>query len=327
MPKRRHPAMGLAACAIFLLFAGCGSVGRIRNFFHDDEAGDAAVRVGGKVYTKAHLERFFDSRLSEFQDPATADKTKSNLLDSFIEEKLLLTQAERLKIEIEAQALQEMLQKIAESAAEKPGERTEQGRDTELERNLTESLKIQRYLHDHLVKDVTVTNEECEGYYKAHLPDYIRNDVVHVHEILVDDRGRAQKIQAMLAAKRNRNFAELARIYSKAPSAADGGDMGSFQRGELPEEFEKIIFSLTPGKASRIVRTNYGYHIFLVTEKILAHQQRFWEVKDAIREKLLLERKREIIDKELASLASQVPVEIDTERLGFNYIGTRFPSR
>ncbi len=313
--------------ATILLLAGCGIPGRIRSFFHDPQVGDAAVRVGDKTYSRADLERFFDSRLNEFRDPDTADKTKSNLLESFVEEKLLLGQAERVKAEVEPQAVQAMLQKIAGSGVEVPGRRTEAARDTELERNVAESLKIQAYIHNHLLKDVALADEECEAYYESHMSDYVSNDRVHVHEILVDDPGRAQKIEAMLAAKRNRNFSDLARLYSRAPSAADGGDMGIFQRGELPEEFEKVIFSLRPGTASRIVQTSYGYHIFLVEEKILAHQQRFWEVKEAVREKLLLERKRAVIANELKSLASHVPVEVYWDKLGFNYVGAQFHSR
>jgi peptidyl-prolyl cis-trans isomerase C len=65
--------------------------------------------------------------------------------------------------------------------------------------------------------------------------------------------------------------------------APDGGDLGTFQKGELPEEFEKAIFPLAPGSVSKIVSSRYGYHIFLVEEKVLAHQQRLVEVKDQIR--------------------------------------------
>ena len=112
---------------------------------------------------------------------------------------------------------------------------------------------------------------------------------------LADDRATAEKAISLLRANRNKNFGELARLYSKGPSAADGGDLGSFQRGELPEEFERVVFSLSPGTSSKIVQSKYGYHIFLVEEKVLAHQQKLYEVREQIRELLLLDREREII--------------------------------
>ncbi len=49
-------------------------------------------------------------------------------------------------------------------------------------------------------------------------------------------------------------------------------------------------------------------------------------MKDQIREKLLLDREREIITREIASLTREIPVQIHQERLDFKYIGTRFPS-
>ena len=90
------PIQGLAP--ILLLFlSGCGFADRVRNLLSPDDDGSIAVRVGQKKFSKANLQRFFDSRLSDFRDPAYADKVKSNLLDAFIDEKLLLHQAERLQ--------------------------------------------------------------------------------------------------------------------------------------------------------------------------------------------------------------------------------------
>jgi hypothetical protein len=71
------------------------------------------------------------------------------------------------------------------------------------------------------------------------------------------------------------------------------------------------------------VQTRYGYHIFLLEEKILAHQQKFYEVKDDIQEKLLLQRERDLIAREVDSLMKQIPVEIRLENLDFKYLGNR----
>jgi len=128
----------------------------------------------------------------------------------------------------------------------------------------------------------------------------------------------------LLKANGNKNFADLARLYSKGATASDGGYLGSFQRGDLPEEFEKAIFAVSPGTVTKLVRSKYGYHIFMVDEKIAAHQQKFYEVRDDIREILRMERERESIREELASLMTKFPVEIHREKLNFNYIGTRF---
>jgi parvulin-like peptidyl-prolyl isomerase len=247
-------------------------------------------------------------------------------LESFIEEKLLLHRAEQNNVQPNEKAFRAMMERISPESTGGQEGRTDPARRAELERSVKESLMMQEYLNDYLIKGVAISDEECEAYYKAHLEEYVKNDLVRVREILVDDLSLAEKIRGMLKAKANKNFEDLARVYSKAPSAADGGDLGLFERGDLPEEFEKAVFQLSPGSISTIVRTRYGYHIFLVEEKILAHQQRLIEVKDQIKEKLRLEREREIIDRELESLRKEIPVEIHRELLGFNYLGSRYGS-
>ena len=313
--------------AILILpgLAGCNQRDRFRAFFHGEGSGSAVVKIGSTTYSKTDLDRFFDNRLSEFRDPANNDILKSNLLESFIEEKLFLQEAEKAKVEADQKLLAAMLERAAPAATERLGAPT-RSRDADLERTLSESLKTQQYLHSYLLKNVRITDAECEAFYKEHLADYVTNDSVHVREILVDDPAQAQKILATLKKNRNKNFADLALAYSKGARANEGGDLGKFQKGELPLEFERVIFPLAPGSVSKIVRSQYGYHIFFVEEKVLAHQQKLIEVKDQIKEGLTLDRERAIINRELVSLIGRIPVEVYRDRLDFNYIGTRFAS-
>ena len=75
-----------------------------------------------------------------------------------------------------------------------------------------------------------------------------------------------ETVNAELAA--GTTFAELAMAHSDDTSAAQGGDLGFFERGRMVPPFEEAAFdTLNPGEVSGLVETVYGYHIIKVEEK------------------------------------------------------------
>ena len=65
------------------------------------------------------------------------------------------------------------------------------------------------------------------------------------------------------------SFSTMALMYSEDPgSARRGGELGFMGRGQLQPEFSAVAFNLTdPGKVSKIVETEYGFHIIQLIEK------------------------------------------------------------
>ena len=101
-------------------------------------------------------------------------------------------------------------------------------------------------------------------------------------------RGKAEKILKKL--KDDQDFADLAREYSDGPTKNKGGDLGYLRMGQIDKRFESKIFALKKGEITDVIETDYGFHIFKVTdikpETILA----FEKVKDKSKKSFSLKR-------------------------------------
>jgi peptidyl-prolyl cis-trans isomerase SurA len=63
------------------------------------------------------------------------------------------------------------------------------------------------------------------------------------------------------------NFNSLATLYSDDGSAAKGGELGFFTRGQMVPEFEAAAFKLKPDTISKVIETKYGYHILKLIDR------------------------------------------------------------
>jgi peptidyl-prolyl cis-trans isomerase SurA len=137
-------------------------------------------------------------------------------------------------------------------------------------------------------RKVQFTPGELQRYYDAHAQEYAKPESVALSEILVavaaspltptmpgsapaDDpatlaaaKAKADDIEAKLHA--GGDFAQLARSFSDGTTAAEGGDLGQFQRGKMAKVLEDATFSLKAGDITEPIRTRQGYIIFKVTQ-------------------------------------------------------------
>lgn len=89
----------------------------------------------------------------------------------------------------------------------------------------------------------------------------------------VDAQAKSKANDVYKQIKGGGDFAVLAKKYSQDSSAANGGDLGFFGKGQMVKAFEQKAFSQQPGDVSTPVKTQYGYHIIKTVEFNADHTQ------------------------------------------------------
>lgn len=148
----------------------------------------------------------------------------------------------------------------------------------------------------------SVSQQEVEQYFIANKDSFATKEAVSARHILVrvadwnneklsyDAFNKIKKAQ--IDAKAGKDFAALAKQYSDDPSAAQGGDLGSFTKGQMVPEFEAAAFALPVNGLSDIVKTQFGYHLIQVYAKTAAKNPTMNDVRDEIVKKIVAERSK-----------------------------------
>ncbi|WP_163937484.1 peptidylprolyl isomerase [Paraferrimonas sp. SM1919] len=83
--------------------------------------------------------------------------------------------------------------------------------------------------------------------------------------LLVDTEAQCNEIKQQILD--GASFEEMAKQHSNCPSAAQGGDLGSFGPGMMVPAFDKVVFSAPINEVQGPVQTQFGYHLLIVTSR------------------------------------------------------------
>ncbi|NUM80417.1 peptidylprolyl isomerase [bacterium] len=143
-------------------------------------------------------------------------------------------------------------------------------------RNLKLSGKIIYFSPaDFPIESITVGDDEIKSYYDAHIDDYKEQEKTKLVYVTFGDAPTKDDSAEVFAriedvrkqALEGKDFAELAKVYSSEPGAANtGGSLGWFTRGRMVQEFEDACFKAKTGEIVGPVETQFGYHIIKIEE-------------------------------------------------------------
>lgn len=208
------------------------------------------------------------------------------IMEQGLYQKLLVNQAIVDTVEVsEAQVNAETDRRInyyvAQIGSEEKLEEYYKKKMPELREDLLEIVKEQltaQNMEDEVTRNVTVTPQEVRDCFKALPLDSLPmiNTEFEIEQLSISPKieeteilrikDRLREFKERIA--KGESFSTLAVLYSEDPgSAMKGGELGFMSRNDLVPEFSAVAFNLVPDEVSKVVKTDYGYHIIQLIER------------------------------------------------------------
>ena len=252
---------------------------------------------------------------------------RGQVLDSLIAEQLLNAKVAELGIvatdeDVEKQ-LTEMLEEQKLSRDDFNALIAAQGMTVDaVKANIKKALPYRKLFEAQFEGKVAVTDADANDFYTKNLAKFASPEQVRASHILITvskdpntdpnqakAAAKAKAEELLKQIKAGADFAELAKANSACPSAAKGGDLNFFGRGQMVPEFENVAFALEPNQVSDVVETQFGFHIIKVTAKKPASTQSFADAKADIITMLEDQKKNQVAKAYLDSLKAAAKID------------------
>lgn len=189
--------------------------------------------------------------------------------------------------------------------------------ETEIKKDFT----INGYIDKAILKDIKISDEDIKREFEKSPEKYAQKESVKARHILIKVEPTANEADKTAASKKieelykeltegKKDFAELAKNSSECPSAAQGGDLGAFNRGAMVPEFENLAFSTKVGEISKPFKTQFGFHILKVEDHQAAKPGELSSAKEKISEELIAKKRESLVEAKLAELRKGYAVSI-----------------
>jgi len=249
---------------------------------------------------------------SEKQNEMLQDVRKK-ILDTLIDNSLTQQEARRYRIKVSDAEIDNAVEHVKKSRSlsqedlEKALEN--EGMTLDEYRGVIEKQILQNKLVNYMVKSkVIITESEIKKQYEADAEKYAGKKKFHLRNILMDNENKIKEVKKKL--DQNKDFITLAKQYSIAPNASDGGDLGLFDISGFSKEIKDSISPLTKGDYTPVILTAQGFQIFYIQDIVMDGGKPYAEVHDMIYESLYRDQVEKKFDTWLKSLKEKAHIKI-----------------
>ena len=232
------------------------------------------VSVNGKTITRGKIDADVEAilKMQKAQiPPEQMDEAKKvygeRLAQQFLMQTLLLDEANKKGIKVSDEDRKKLEAEFVKANASRPGapksfaemaEKSPFGKERGL-KDIEDSLKIQKLLEQEVTSKIKVDEKKVD--------EMVNDAQKKALDAEAKIRTLKKSFDGLTGAALTNKFAEVAKANSDCPSKAKGGDLGEFTHGQMVKEFDEVAFKSEPFKVSDPVKTQFGWHLIMVTKK------------------------------------------------------------
>ena len=218
----------------------------------------------------------------------TDELTTESILENMIDNKLIVQKAREQNVRVNEREIKSSAENYLNqvrsqfpSAREFNRELRNSGLTVTDLRKYYEDMLTEQHLRRELIRQeisnkINITDSDLFDYFQEHQDNIPMKD--NTYELAVIVRIPQPSSQTVRLAKakideiknkiqKGSDFTQLAKQFSDCPSKSVGGDLGYFTKGMMVKEFEDVAFNTGVNEISDVVRTQFGFHILMVTDK------------------------------------------------------------
>src|ERR1700677_1419314 len=240
---------------------------------------------------------------------------QKDLLRGLIDQVLMVQRAKDMGISVESD-LKKRLATVADlqKGVEASGLSWEDYKTT-LRNSLLQKEVVRREVGSHL----DVSSDEVKQYYESHPQEFTPPERVILSEISLSTEGKnpdefdavRKKVEGLRSSVLNGDdFHQVAAMYSQGSTAKDGGNLGTFAKGQLAPQIEAIVFQTGKGQLTDVIQTRSGFEFFKVEDHLPSALQPIEQVDAAIRSTLSAQKMQPRMREYLAELREQSYVTV-----------------
>jgi len=259
------------------------------------------------------FERMYGMTFDAVKDKDMIAEVRTQSVDSLVQEKILLMEAEKRKIKADSKEVDSNFKNLKASMGTEEQYKSFLTKtkltDKDIKEMLSNSLILDQ-LNGQVTKDVKVSSTEAQDYFNKNPGKYDTPRELRVSHILVKTEAEALGIIKQI--KAGADFATLAKEKSTdEASATQGGDLGWInQATTFVPEFLNAAMALKPGQMTeKPVKSEFGYHIIKCFDEHAAQKAEFAKIEAKVKEDALGEKKTQTFDDFVKDLEKKAKVE------------------